>query len=235
MIPKLKDRQHMIPGGFKFYLQEIKFTSPGNFPSFTRVCDAVQRAVEANDFIAQKNKWPTDRKGIEDWVDLYNATLCLRMGWDDYIATDGGGSAIPKSQPQHQQETLRNLATAAAGARELIAGAKTLIEWDDSGAAPVSSELSTHRAIICAGCPKNEKGDYTRWFTIPAAELIKRRVEKALARKLTTPRDDQLNICTACHCPLKLKVHIPFEWIVKRITQDQKSKLDPRCWILSGQ
>lgn len=231
---RLKDRQKQIPNGFKFYLPEIKYRAPGNFPSFTVVCDGVQRAIEANPFIAQKNKWPTERKAIEDWVESYNATLCAQMGWDNYIAAEES-STVPKSTPLHQQETIQNLVSAAASAKALVAGAKSLTEWIDSGEPAVPQELSTHRAIVCSACPRNEEGDWTKWFTVPAAELIKRQVEKAHSRKLTTPRDDQLHLCNACNCPLKLKVHVPIEWIAKRLNEDQKAKLatGKNCWILS--
>ena len=231
---RLKDRQKQIPNGFKFRLAEVKWSAPGNFPSFSKVCDALQQVIAANPFQAQKNKWPTDRKSIEDWVDIYNATLCARMGWDNYIATEGAVT-LPKTSPLHQQETLRSLASAAASAKALVAGAKSLTEWIDSGDPAVSEELSTHRAIICSGCPRNEEGDWTKWFTIPAAELIKRQVEKAQKRKLATPRDDQLYLCNACNCPLKLKVHVPIDWITKRLNDDQRAKLmtGKDCWILS--
>lgn len=230
-MPKLKDRQKSIPNGYVFYLPELKWSAPGNFPSFTRVCDALQQVVNANPYLAQKHQWPTDRAGIENWVDLYNATVCARMGWEDYIVAEGGGGSVPKTSPQHQSETLRSLASAAARAKELVAGAKTLLEWEESGEAPVAPELATHRAIVCSGCPKNEVGDWTKWFTVPAAEIIKRRIEKAQARNLVTPRDDALHFCSACNCPLKLKVHVPIAWITKRLSPETRAKLDPRCWI----
>lgn len=231
---RLKDRQRQVPNGFSFYLPEVKWKSPSNFPSFNVVADGLQRVVAANAYLAARNKWPTDRKGIEDWVDLYNATVCARMGWDDYIVNDQG-SSIPKSSPHHQQQTLQNLASAAARAKELVAGAKTLTEWLDSGEPPVSSELSTHRAIVCTQCPKNEVGDFTRWFTVPAAELIRRKVEKAQQRKMTTPRDELLHVCTACGCPLRLKVHVPIEWIRKRETPEviEKLKAGNNCWVIN--
>jgi cytochrome c553 len=155
------------------------------------------------------------------------------MGWTDYIVTDQGPS-LPKSTPQHQQETLRSLSAVAARAKELVAGAKSLTEWIDSGEPAVPEEKATHRAIICSKCPLNQEGDWTRWFTVPASELIKRQVKKAQDRKLTTPRDDQINICVACHCPLKLKVHVPIPWIAKRLTDEQKAKLagGKDCWII---
>lgn len=232
-MPRLKSRQKFIPNGFQFYIPQLKW-SPPPYSSFEVICRSVEALIAANPTLAAQHKWPTNILGIADWVDTYNATLCLRMGWTDYVEPDAGPSA-PKSLAPHQQESLRNLAVAAARARELVAGAKTLTEWIDSGEPPVAEELSTHRAIVCSKCPKNEPGDWTKWFTVPASELIKRQVEKASARKLTTPRDDQLNLCTACHCPLKLKVHVPIGWIAKRLTEPQKAGLreGKDCWIIS--
>lgn len=228
---RLKDRQRQIPNGFRFYLPELKWSAPANFPSFSVVCAAVGSVVKSNPYLAQKNQWPTRPEAIADWVDFYNATLCAKMGWDDYIITDAGGS-VPKAPPPHQQASLASLRSAAAAAKELVAGAKTLMEWDESGEPPVPPEQSLARAIVCSDCPKNEKGDFTTWFTVPAAELIRRRIEKAQQRNLTTPRDELLNLCSACHCPLKLKVHVPLSWITKRLAPEQRARLDPRCWIL---
>jgi len=228
---RLKSRQTQIPNGFKFYLPELKWQSSSNYPSFDSVVQQLQSVILANPALAQQHKWPTDRAGVENWVDLYNATMCARMGWTDFIITDSGPS-VPKSGPQLQN--LQSLAAAAARAKDLIAGAKSLVEWIDSGADPVSPEHALSRAIICSGCSLNSSGDLTKWFTIPAAELIKRQVERMQVRKLTTPRDDLLNLCTACHCPLKLKVHVPIEWIEKRITISQVAlmKGNPLCWIV---
>ena len=233
-MPRLKDRNLQIPGGYQFYLPEVKWKAPGNFPSFTVVANGLEQVVNANPYLAKKNSWPTDRKGIEDWVDTYNATLCAHMGWDKFLAGgEGGASAIPKSQPPHQN--LASLASVAARAKELVAGARSLIEWDESGEDAVSRDQSTARALICSTCPVNEKGDWTAWFTTPAAEMIKRRVEKVHSRGLSTIYDESLHVCVACHCPLPVKVHVPLHWINKRLSAEQKSKLDPRCWILSGQ
>src|SRR5512137_1066676 len=172
---QLKDRQKSIPNGFKFYLPELKWNAPGNYPSFTRVCDALQAVVNANLAMAQQKQWPTDRPGIEAWVDTYNASLCAAMGWNDYITSEGVPS-VPKMSPSLQKETLQSLAAAAARAKELVAGAKSLIEWDESGENAVPRDLANSRAMTCSACPRNEPGDWTKWFTVPAAELIKRRV-----------------------------------------------------------
>lgn len=231
---QLKSRSKYIPGGFRFYLPEVKWTSTHN-ASFDVISNALLRVIKANPALAKKNAWPTSIAAVENWVDFYNATVCARMGWDDYIVTDGGGGTLPKSVAPHQALSLSALAAAAAKAKALVSGARTLSEWVESGDPPVPAELSTHRAIICSQCPKNEKGDWTQWFAAPAAELIKRMVEKAQFRKLETPRDDQLQCCTVCYCPMRLKVHVGIEWIKKRMNPEEAAKLKavPNCWIVA--
>jgi len=229
---RLKDRNKSIPNGFCFYLPELKWHAPSNFPSFTVVCNGLEAVIKANPYLAKKHGWPTDRHGIEDWVDAYNATLCAKMGWDAYITpSGGGGGTLPKSQPP--PHSLASLAAAAARVKELVAGARSLMEWDDSGEDGVPRDQAQSRALVCSTCPRNEKGDWTEWFTTSAAELIKRRVEKVHSRGLSTIHDESLHVCTACHCPLPVKVHVPLRWITKRLTDEQRAKLDPRCWILS--
>lgn len=231
--PRLRNRQLQIPNGLTFYLPELKWRSPGG-ASFQGIVNALAKVIAANPYLAQKNQWPTDSRGIEDWVDTYNATICARMGWVNYIQEDAGGTTIPKTSAPHQQATLQSLRNAAVAAKALVAGAKTLNEYLDSGEPPVPADLAHRRAVVCSACPLNEEGDFTKWFTVPAAELIKRQIEKASSRQLTTPRDDDLHLCTACHCPLRLKIHIPIDWIIKRLSPEQTQKLHQgkSCWIL---
>lgn len=234
MANRLISRQKFIPGGFLFYIPPLKWKAPRNL-SFDQVVQSAIHVLKGNPAIAAKLGWDLSYNAMADRVDEFNAKVCEVNGWVDYISGPGQGGSIPKPMPQNQAAILQSLRAAAVKAKELVAGAKSLMEWDDSGQPAVSPELSEHRAIVCTACPKNEPGKLTEWFTIPAAELIKRRVERAQARNLRTPRDEQLHTCTACACPLKLKVHVPIEWIAKRLTEEQKARLreGKDCWILS--
>jgi hypothetical protein len=193
---------------------------------------ATIQARAANPAKLKRHGWSLDYNTVADEVDLFNARLCQVHGWDNYISSPQSPT-IPKVKPPNQPQVLQSFRAAAVVAKELVAGAKTLVEFLDSGTPPVAAELSEHRSIVCSTCPKNEKGDFTTWFTRPAAELIQRQIERAQSRRLTTPRDEALNLCTACHCPLKLKVHIPIEWITKRLSPEQMARLReaPGCWI----
>lgn len=233
MAARLISRQKFIPGGFRYFQPEINFRAPRNV-SFDAIVKSLIAARAANPAKLKQNKWSLDYNTVANEVDEFNAKLCQSHGWDEYLVSTQVPT-LPKFTPPNQAAVLQSLGAAAARARELVAGAKTLIEWIDSDQPPVPAELSEHRSIVCSTCPKNETGDFTKWFTVPAAELIRRQVQKAQNRQLATPRDAQLNLCTACHCPLKLKVHVPIEWISKRLAAEQIQKLReaPSCWIIS--
>lgn len=227
---RLKDRNKSIPGGFHFYLPEIKWSAPKNYPSFSVVVAALTQVIRANPALAQKHGWPLDQRGIEDWVDTYNATVCAKMGWEAYIQNSAGGS-FPKSQAPAQN--LSSLAAAAAAARKLVAGAKTLIAWLDSGDPPVARDEANRRASICAACPHNSDQALGHWFTTPASELIKRQVQKLAERAISTVHDEKLNLCDICLCPLKLKVHTPIGYILNEIPKETLAQLKavPGCWV----
>ena len=115
--------------------------------------------------------------------------------------------------------------------RQLAAGAAILADWLGDGAPLVDSETANTRAVICATCPQNGRGDLYRWFTVFASETIRKQISAFQDRKLTTPSDEKLGICYACLCPLKLKVHVPVESIKNHLSETARAKLDPRCWI----
>jgi hypothetical protein len=218
----------------QFYLPEVKWQAPQG-SSFDTIVRGLQRVILANPFLAQKHKWPTETRAIEDWVDLYNATICAKMGWNHYILDESGPVSVPKAQAPQHLANLQSLRDVAGAVKEIISGAQSLGEWIDSGEPPVERAAAELRALICVACPQNSPGDFTKWFTIPAAELIRRHIQKAQDRNLATLSDDRLNLCLACHCPLKLKVHVPLPWIAKRLTDSQKARLaeGKSCWILS--
>lgn len=232
-MPRLLNRQKQIPNGYRFYIPRLRWQSPKN-ASFEVIVMSAIAALMANRRVADILKWDLSHDAMADRVDEYNAKICEANGWNDFIVQPVYQS-LPKLSPRDQQIQSASLKAAVAAAKELVSGAKTLMEWIDSGEPPVEPEAAEARATVCSTCPKNEPGDFTRWFTVPAAELIKRQVEKAQSRKLTTGKDGALHLCTACHCPLKLKVHVPIHWITTRLSSPQMAKLReaPACWIIS--
>lgn len=231
MSPRLKSRTSSIPNGLIFYQPQVAAWRPSYQPSFSSLVQQVIAVRKANPYITQKNNLSTDPGQVADEVDTFNARHCLSQGWDAYVQTDGGSVSIPKSQTPHQNQA--SIASVAGAAKRLWAGLRTLNDWYDSREPAVPPEQSAARAKVCAACPKNKPGDLETWFTRPAAEAIKRQIQKFADRKLSTPDDANLHTCEACLCINSLSVHAPLHLKLAHMTLDTRAALDPKCWVIS--
>lgn len=218
----LKSRQLQIPGGFKFYIPQLKWQSTP-FASFETIVQGVISARMAHPAMVAKYGWSVDRNQVADEVDAFNTRLCVQMGWLNYIV-EGGQAAPPFYNPPVNRSNLDK-------AKRLVAGGKTIVEWLASGAAAVPESQSEERAAVCVACPMNDVGDFTRFFTVPVSEAIRATINQRKDWNLKTSYDEQLGVCSACSCPMKLKVHMPLADILKRIKPEDKAALDPKCWI----
>lgn len=230
-MARLKSRQLSIPFGFKFIQPETGW-QPRPHSSFTGICQALRAHRIGNPHLAAKHKWATDMADIEAEVEAFNANICVQMGWTDYLMSPPGEPPPPKTKPPSQAE-LESVSAAAGRTSKIWAGVRTLNDWIDSGTPPVPVEQAEARASVCAKCPKNGKGDFTRWFTQPAAEAIRRQMEKVTERSLSTSRDKEINVCEVCLCPMRLKVHTPLDYIRAHMTDkilDDLRAVDG-CWI----
>lgn len=232
---RLKNRQMQIPFGFKYYLPQTKWKAhEGTFDS---IVTQLQQHLAGNPLVASQIK--VDPKNVEQvrvLVDFYNAKLCEANKWTDYYLNDTGQTP-PKGVPPSATPALRSPGWSAQGA--VAAGANTLRDWFGAGGKPVAVELARSRAERCAQCPKNDvnsgegyAGDWTRYFTKPAADFLKKQFEKRAEMKLATEFDDKIDVCQACLCPLKLKVWCPMEHIKARMPEAVKAELDTECWVL---
>ena len=227
----LKNRNVQIPFGIKFYQPETRFNSRQG--SFNNVVDQVIAMRRANPALAAKHGWATDFDTVATEVDLFNGAICERMGWNNFISQPGAGVAPAPKFKALSPLAEKQLSAAAEKVKKVWQGVKTLNDWIDSGLPPVATELSQHRAEVCAACVLNGKGGLEEWFTKPAAAAIKGQISKLASRKLSTTVDDKLNVCVSCLCPLKLKVHTPLPFITEHMSESTKNELDKGCWILS--
>ena len=154
------------------------------------------------------------------------------MGYSDYIVNSTG--APPPKLKAPSQADQKQMSAVAGRVKKIWAGVRTLNDWFDSNEPAVPKEQAESRASVCAVCPKNGQGDFSRWFTKPAAEIISRQLSKLNERKLSTSQDAKLNVCEACLCPLKLKVHTPMKFIKPHISEAVMVDLKaaPDCWIV---
>ncbi len=232
MAYRLLDRNKQIPYGMKFLQPETQWKPRTAFQSFDSIVRGLIAHRQSRPDLVKAKGWALDYDTVAMEVDAFNATICARHGWTNYISDGGGAEPPPKPQALLQQE--RSAIAAAAGkAKKIWGGINTLNEWIDSGAPPVPQVLAESRAATCAVCPKNGTGDFTSWFTKPAAAAITKQIEKLNAMKLNTKQDKLINICEVCLCPLKLKVHTPMGFIKAHMGAETLSELRtiPNCWI----
>lgn len=221
-MARLISRQKQIPNGFVFYQPQTGWKAP-RFASFDKIVDALVAHRKGNPFLAKKFKWNLDREAVAIEVDEFNAAICLKMGWTDYVTLAAGGQStipFPKALPQ----ALESLG-------KLAAGGKVLVEWITSGQEAVENSLAESRAEVCSKCPLNAQGDWTSFFTVPVSRKIREALEARRNWNLTTSHDDKLKVCDACYCPLPLKVHMPIDRILSRIPQESFDALALDCWI----
>lgn len=217
-MARLKDRSRQIPQSFKFYQPETRW-SPPLWASFDTIVDLLLAHRRANSFLAKKNNWNLDPRAIADEVDAYNAKICEAHGWTNFI--DEGA---PLSNPRRPRSLSEGAAVAAAGA-------KAMLDLFGPGGKPVDSATAEARASVCVRCPLNQQGDWTRFFTVPAADIVRTQLSIAHDLALTTGHDAALGVCDACGCPLKLKVWPSLPHILAHLSPDDARALDPNCWI----
>lgn len=228
-MPHLRSRTEHPPYSFQFLQPETGQSSP-IAGSFNHVVEQVMMLRQANPFLAERHGWRTDREGVEHEIDMYNTARCIAGGWLNFVVMDDNSPPAPLyvMPPTSQKKS------AVAQVRNVAAGVGVLLDWLGSGGKPVEQSLADSRAEICATCPKNDGGDFTAFFTKPIADKIRTQLEIRGDLQLRTSHDDKLTVCSGCDCPLKLKVWTPIDHILAHTSDDTKTKLDPRCWILKG-
>lgn len=218
-------RSQIPPGGWQFYQPQTRWSAPTPIAStFDQTVNLIIKHRLSNPAMIVRHNLATDAVTVGNELESFTRT---RLGL--------GPASPPKLPPPPAAPQLSGaVQQAVAAVKKLAAGTALLMEWDESGLPPVASSVSESRAAVCAGgCPKNEKGkSLSEYFTVPASNMIRRRFERLEQLELKTSHDAELNVCQACLCPLRLKVHTPMELILKRLKPEQRAELDPRCWIL---
>lgn len=216
----MKSRQKFPPGGWKFFSPHSKWSLPPNL-SFDVAVQTIRSHRLGNPYLAQTHNLSTDSEIISDELDSYNAMICQKMGWLDYI--QGGASEPPKSTaPQFSRGFL-----------DVAAGLKPIVEWLSKAEEAVSVELAEARANTCVACPLNSRGDWTRHFTVPLTNAIRQQLEIRRGWKMSTSQDESLGICDACGCVLKLKIHMGLDYVLKATDESTRQNLDKNCWIIN--
>jgi len=213
-------RSQTPPGGWQFHVPQTGWSAPTPVAStFDQTVQLIIKHRLANPAITAKHNLSTDTTIVGKELEAFTR---LRLG----LPADD----VPKTVPPRSLSAV--VAGAVAGVSRVTEGAAPLIEWLDSGGQAVAPEISSVRASICATCPKNGAGDFTKWFTVPVSEAIRHELSKRQDLQLQTAFDDKLGVCSVCLCPLRLKCHSPIEIIAKHLKAERRAELPEFCWIL---
>ena len=218
--------RHTFPNaGWAFRQPQTNWVNPFAMVGFDASVKAIRQHRLANPAITAKHGLATDPVAIANELETYTRR---RLG-------------IPDPEPSFfwsRRSNSQNEAGVAAGVSltrriaQVGTGIATLADWIGEGGSPVDAALAENRAAICVQCPKNMAGDLFSLFTRPVANLLQKQLEERKQLNLSTSHDAALNICDACGCPLKLKVHVPLRFIKEHIKDPERSKHDEQCWIL---
>lgn len=215
------DRHTFPNGGWQFYQPQTGWHAPAPVSfTFDQIVIEIIKHRKANPAVTAKFKLATEFNAVATELETFTAK---RLGLPD-----------PKLIPPPMQPQLSGAVVAAVDKiKKLASGNALLLEWQESGIPPVDSALANSRAAVCAACPKNDPGGLLKYFSGPVSETVRKRLAKLHDMNLTTPSDAALHVCSACLCPLRLKVHTPMSLILGRLKPEQRAELDPKCWILS--
>lgn len=217
--------RHTFPkAGWVFFQPQTNWHAPTPLAStFSQTVNLIVAMRKKNPAITAQHKLSTNPEAVASELEAYTRKrLGLKL------------EAAPTPFPVNPSPSRESVAGAVvARVKKLAAGAALLFEWESSGAPPVAQNLAESRATICSTCPQNKKGvSLSEWFTVPAADAIRKKLARLNDMKLTTSKDAGLNVCEACLCPLHLKLWCPGDLILKHMKPETKAELDPRCWIL---
>lgn len=244
MSVKLKDRRKAPCGGFQFTQAETGWDLAKANPAAQWDFNLAVREMIRHRVANPRFNLATNPDAVANELDTTNAMRMLTIkGAQGFVTETTGMPTFPKSQAL--AAIIDRAAAGAGAARRLGSGAALQLDWLGDGGDPCPKEEAEARASVCAtyqsspdakpGCKWNEKGDWTRYFTLPVSNAIKRELERKHHMKLETAHDDKLHICTLCSCPLSLKMWTPMPYIQAHMPQAVKDDLRqnaPWCWIV---
>lgn len=215
--------------GWMFYAPQTRWSAPTPLGStFQQTVDLIIQHRLKNQSITRRHKLATDWNTVANELELFTQR---RLG----LAEEPPPKQRP-AQPMPEPQAVAGgvdgfLANAGRRLKAAATGIKVYIDTFGETGRPVAQAESEPRAAICETCPKNEKGDWKTFFTEEAAAGVMGIFSILNDLDLHTSHDANLGVCSACLCPLKQKVHVKLEHILRHMDEETKTRLDPRCWI----
>lgn len=205
---------HPLATTFRQQVENIRAHRAAN-PRFDFSTDPVQIAQELEEYTLARWRKTYRERGLQKFLEHPDESLKKNRSGDLFM---------PKSPP--------SLLGKAAG----LAGVDTSVleDWFGGGGVAVPLSLATQRAMVCAECPGNRKGNWRDVFTIAGAKMLRTYFSAKNQMQLAAPLDKDLGLCKACGCVLELKVWTPLHHVLDNLDDDQLAKLrelNSKCWI----
>lgn len=112
-----------------------------------------------------------------------------------------------------------------------IEGIRTLNEWFGDGGEPVLQSQADSRALVCAKCPRNKKGNWWDRMKGIVADNIRRHMSVKNRLNLSTVHDPEIGTCGVCDCNLPLKVWVPLNHIKNHTSIITLEEFPADCWV----
>ena len=225
-MARLKSLTSFPPYGFR-YINPVFGMAKDDEGSFSVVCQKELARRKANKYLCEKHNLGLDMASVEHDVEQQNVARCLAHGWNDFVVTDA-----PVSRYVADGSKKNRFGSAVGATKRVAAGIGVLIDWLGGGGKPVDQAVAEHRANVCATCPKNDGGSWTSYFAGKIADKIKKQLEIKHDLALRTSQDEKLTVCSACDCPLPLKVFTPLAHVLAHTSDEVKARLHPNCWVI---
>ena len=216
-------RSSFPPGGWQFHQAQTGWSNPHPMmTTFDGCVRAIIKHREQNPALCIKHNWSRDPIVVGNELEAFTR---LRCGW-------------PTPQPVAPPSVIAGAAVGVVGTvdeiKRLAFGTGLLINWAESGEPPVDQALAEERAKTCANCPYNDIRRYEEWLNHPLNTMLKQRISRLIALKLSTRTDAKLGICNELFAPCNFLVHEPSELVTKKIASKPSVKPWDQCWLKKG-
>jgi hypothetical protein len=232
---------HWPPGGWQYYDPKTGYreTKPTEHDR-KEAAQAILQMRRNNPHI-----YPPETLSLElslEALENYTVQRLANQGLMQFVMSDTPVVLLPEPVKK-KLFTSRNPAVARPAAnpvkdswwdkvQKIVGGVSTLSDWVGHGQKPVDQATAEQRASVCVQCPLNKTEGIMGAITGGIAAAIKAQTELRNHLELHTQHDDKLLTCSACACPLPLKVWTPLQFISDHLERDVYIELDQNCWIL---
>jgi len=227
-MARMKSLSAFPPYGWR-YINPVFGMKKDDEGSFSTICQKELARRKANKYLCEKHNLGLDMASVQHDVEQQNVARCRAHNWNEFVEEE-----MPMQRYVADGSKKNRFGNAAGGGiRRVAAGVGVLIDWLGNGGKPVDQAVAEHRANVCATCPKNDGGDWKSFFTGKIADKIRKQLEIKNDLSLRTAQDDKLTVCSACDCPLPLKVFTPLAHVLAHTDDELKKRLADCCWILA--